>query len=639
MLPQESPFLDPGPKTRPNTLAIVQLSKDDLVPVYLRDTQGEHDGYKEGHVLNTRFGSFPHSTLIGIPWGSQVRASNVDTGSRGRRKNKQKAALPAASNSTDLGIDGAEDGGPGSGGLKRKREIADEGEKRAKDRPIGQRSPARGQDSNAEIYYKADGSLANDVELENDEDGSPTANTHQGSSNTSDQQKKTNTTTAKSGFVHILPPTPEIWTSSLPHRTQVVYTPDYSYILQRIRARPGSRLIESGSGSGSFTHAAARAVYDGRPGHHNYTSTTGKVFSFEFHEQRFEKLKREIGEHGLEGLVEINHRDVYNDGFLVDGKSPEADAIFLDLPAPWLALPHLSRRKPKSGTEMEGVQSNSSTQDDWVSPLNPRRSAYICTFSPCIEQVTRTVSEMRKLGWVEIEMFEIAHKRIQVYREKIGLDIVSERGMQQAPKDVAEAVAKLKEIEVKAAEHNAKMLAATKGQKKNKDDGDDDNDADEDVKLISKSMRDNAVQVVEDDNNSSFSSAKLFMQGQLVTRPETEIKAHTSYLVFAILPREWTDADEAAAAAKWPIGKEQKVIGAADRAARKQQKKEQLHQKSKKGQKEKKASQQKPLQQQQQAGGWQPAKPATDDNNKIKEEETTTKSEDAVMADAQEEKA
>lgn len=634
MLPQDSPFLDPGPKTRPNTLAIVQLSKDDLVPVYLRDTQGEHDGYKEGHVLNTRFGSFPHSTLIGIPWGSQVRASNVDTGSRGRRKNKQKAALVAASTSTDLGTDGAEDGGAGSGGLKRKREIADEGEKRAKDQPIRQSTSAHGQDSDAEIYYEADGSLVNDIEVEN-EDGSPAASTHQGSNNTSDQQRKTKTTTAKSGFVHILPPTPEIWTSSLPHRTQVVYTPDYSYILQRIRARPGSRLIESGSGSGSFTHAAARAVYNGQPEHHNHPSTTGKVFSFEFHEQRFEKLKREIGEHGLEGLVEINHRDVYNDGFLVDGKSPEADAIFLDLPAPWLALPHLSRRKPKTGTEMKGVQSSSSTQDDWVSPLNPHRSAYICTFSPCIEQVTRTVSEMRKLGWVEIEMFEIAHKRVQVYREKMGLDIVSERGMQQAPKDVAEAVAKLKEIEVKAAEHNAKMLAATKGQKKNSNDNnDDDDDVDEDVKPNSKSARDNTVQVVEEDKNSNSSSAKLFMQGQLVTRPETEIKAHTSYLVFAILPREWTEEDEAAAAAKWPIGKEQKVIGAMDRAARKQQKREQLHQKSKKGQKEKRPSQQ---QQQQQQGGQQPAKPATDNNN-IKEE-TTTKSEDAVMEDAQEEKA
>jgi tRNA (adenine57-N1/adenine58-N1)-methyltransferase len=38
------------------------------------------------------------------------------------------------------------------------------------------------------------------------------------------------------GFIHLLLLTPENWTSSLPHKTQVVYTPDYSYILYRIHA-------------------------------------------------------------------------------------------------------------------------------------------------------------------------------------------------------------------------------------------------------------------------------------------------------------------------------------------------------------------------------------------------------------------
>lgn len=597
MLPHKSPFLDPGAKTRPNTLAIVQLSKDDLVPVYLRDTRGEHDGYKEGHVLNTRFGSFPHSTLIGIPWGSQVRASNVDTGSRGRRKNKQQAAQAAASSSIQQHqntADGTENGTVGPAGVKRKREATDEGEKRVRHQSLGKTTSVPGPDSKTEIQEEADEALANEVEGEDEEDGTAATNTHPSPRHTFEHLPKTNTTTAKSGFVHILPPTPEIWTSSLPHRTQVVYTPDYSYVLQRIRARPGSRLIEAGSGSGSFTHAAARAVYNGHPGHYNHPSTTGKVFSFEFHEQRFEKMKREIGEHGLEDIVEINHRDVYNDGFLVDGKSPGADTIFLDLPAPWLALPHLSRRKPKIGTEMEGiVQSNSSTtgDEDWISPLNPKRSAYICTFSPCIEQVTRTVSELRKLGWVEIEMVEIAHKRIQVFRDKIGLDIVSERGMQQAPKDVAEAVAKLKEIEVKSAEHNAKMIAATQGGKKkeNNDEEEEDLDEDDGVKpnpKAAQSAEEEEEEEGENNNNNknpAAAAAKLFMQGNVVTRPETEVKAHTSYLVFAILPREWTDEDEAAAASKWPVGKEHnRVIGTMDRAARKQQKREQLHQKSKK---------------------------------------------------------
>ena len=50
--------------------------------------------------------------------------------------------------------------------------------------------------------------------------------------------------------MHILQPTPESWTYSLDHRTQVVYTPDYSYVLQRMNVKPGDTLIEAGAGSG-----------------------------------------------------------------------------------------------------------------------------------------------------------------------------------------------------------------------------------------------------------------------------------------------------------------------------------------------------------------------------------------------------
>lgn len=572
ILPEQSPFLHPGAVTRANTLAIIQLSKDDLIPVYLRDTQGEHDGYKEGHVINTRFGSFPHSTLIGIPWGSQVRASVVDTGSRGRKKKSQAAADKKNSKPEE---EGEEDNT--SGVLKRKRDANDEGEKRVKSATVEAARAA--QDNTATKQPQAapteeaplgDAEKQDENEKTNTEPQGPVAK----------KQNKSNMSAAQSGFVHILPPTPEIWTTSLPHRTQVVYTPDYSYILQRIRARPGTRLIEAGSGSGSFTHASARAVYNGAPNSAKQSTPTGKVFSFEFHEQRFEKMRREIKEHGLSSVVEVNHRDVYNDGFLVDGKSPQADAVFLDLPAPWLALPHLSRRQPKTGAEMDGVEG--AKEKEWVSPLNPKKSVYICTFSPCIEQVTRTVSAMRKLGWVEIDMVEISHKRMQVLREKIGLDIVSDRGVQMAPKDVKEALVKLREVEVKSAEHHAKMVGQ---HSKTKTEDDDDLDDEVPQAAASKVNGDGPTsQVVEEDNKHS--GVKSFMQGRLITKPETELKAHTSYLVFAILPREWTEEDEAAAAAKWPIGNEPRVVVGLDRESRKQQKREMLLSKRKKNKKE-----------------------------------------------------
>jgi tRNA (adenine57-N1/adenine58-N1)-methyltransferase catalytic subunit len=264
-----SPFLTPSTTTSPSTLALISLGRDHI-PALLT---GPSSSDSTGQITNTRFGSYPHSTLIGLPWGSQVKASNI--GNRERKRGK-----------------------------KRKREQVA---------------------GNAEL------------QLDNSAVASPAGDDGGGDEDLEDAKFET----ASSGFAHILQPTPELWTLSLPHRTQVVYTPDYSFILQRLRVRPGSRIIEAGAGSGSFTHASVRAVFNG------YSSSEmtgdndklGKVFSFEYHKPRFDALRKEIEEHGLNRLVHITHRDVYENGFLLDdGTSPNATAIFLDLPAPWYVL-------------------------------------------------------------------------------------------------------------------------------------------------------------------------------------------------------------------------------------------------------------------------------------------------------------
>lgn len=271
-----STFLSPGPVTTTDSLAILHLRRDLLLPTTLSHHDPLNEGYSEGRVTNTRFGSFPHSTLIGLPWGSQVRASRVDTGSRGRK------------GPTNPNLD------PQPGGKKRKREAA------------GLNSPP------------AEGHADDAVEDE--------------------ATAVKEAVAAESGFVHVLPPTPESWTVAIPHRTQVVYTPDYSYILHRLRVRPGSVVVEAGAGSGSFTHAAARAVFNGYDGRKR---KRGRVLSYEFHEQRAEKLVTEIREHGLEEVVKLTYRDVCRQGFnlsqedMDDGEVPLVDAVFLDLPAPW----------------------------------------------------------------------------------------------------------------------------------------------------------------------------------------------------------------------------------------------------------------------------------------------------------------
>ncbi|KHN95665.1 tRNA methyltransferase complex GCD14 subunit [Metarhizium album ARSEF 1941] len=474
-----SPFLEPTSTTTPNTLAIISLSKEHFQPITLQESAGAVDGYAEGVTLNTRFGSFPHSTLLGLPWGSQVRASVVDTGSRGRKR--------------------------------RRDQVEDE--------------------------------------------ETPTSNQDDGNDTPPSSAPAKRAIAASSGFVYVLRPTPELWTSSLPHRTQVVYTPDYSYILQRIRARPGTRIIEAGAGSGSFTHASARAVYSGYPESDSDSDARGKVFSFEFHKPRFEKMDAEIKQHALQGIVQVTHRDVYEEGFLINGTSPQASAIFLDLPAPWEALHHLARRKTLKGGKLD------EHSGDWESPLDPNKSAHICTFSPCIEQVTRTVTELRTLGWTDIDMVEIAHRGFNIMRDRAGVSITSEKGFSAQPADVTEAVKKLKS-DLKRTQDFHKAQSSQL------------------VSDASESKMDVDESTPEYNGGNSRISTKnedpLWLQGRLVHRTENELKTHTSYLVFAILPCEWDDAAEEAALAKWPCGGEKKTIGSLDKQARKEEKREMM---------------------------------------------------------------
>ncbi|KAI9789513.1 MAG: tRNA (adenine-N(1)-)-methyltransferase catalytic subunit trm61 [Candelina submexicana] len=524
-----SPFLDPGLLSQPDSLAVLHLKRDLLLPTKLQERDDKDEGYDEGRVTNTRFGSFPHSTLIGLPWGSQVRASEVDTGSRGRKGHK----------------------GSKKEQKKRKRDV---------DYPGFPESATNGE---AELTKTPKTAVA-----------------------------------ASTGFIHMLPPTPELWTTSLPHRTQVVYTPDYSYILHRLRARPGGVVIEAGAGSGSFTHAAARAVFNGYPqverlthdGQRSKKRRLGKVWSYEFHEQRVQKLKTEISDHGLNGIVHITHQDVCEIGFIqshakdkvqpdldnegeVTADTPQADAVFLDLPAPWLALRHLTRASAvKNALHPAGrsLEEQSSDPDpplindvavaysgdaepkqtgrttkrqysSFESPLNPDTAVRLCTFSPCIEQVQRTISTLRQLGWIEIEMVEVAQKRIEVRRERVGVHEEGLRGVNPAPATIEEAVEKLKEVEGRFRMFHAEPEEGSQGHDQPVHDTEGNSPPTGNRQLRPGNIRATLVE------------RKLYKEGRLVHRTEPELKTHTSYLVFALLPREWTAEDEDRCRRKWPL--------------------------------------------------------------------------------------
>lgn len=448
---------------------MLHLKRDSTLPVTLRASAD--DGYAEGAVTNTRFGSFPHSTIIGLEWGSQVRASKVDTGTRGRKGKRVEWQIEQQQANGEAG------NGPSDAARSKRKS-----DEMQPEPPV---SPSKKSKQRPE---RADNAAAAAAKVPVD---------------------------AGSGFIHVLQPTPEGWTASLDHRTQVVYTPDYSYVLQKLRVRPGSTIIEAGAGSGSFTHAAARAIFHGYPGSplpsQGKQRRLGQVYSFEYHEPRVETLAQELHEHGLAGVVNLSQRDVCNDGFV--SRKPDtainADAVFLDLPAPWLALKHLDRSP--------------------TSPLNPHTAVNICTFSPCIEQVMATVTEMRKSGWTDISMSEVQHRRIDVRRERVGLKEEGLRGVNASAASVDEAIARLREVETKLTVFHANGKDRTEGKT-----------------VLSKQERLEKIK-------SEQEGRKLYKEGNLVHRTEPEVKTHTSYLVFATLPKAWSDEDERACLDRWPV--------------------------------------------------------------------------------------
>lgn len=82
--------------------------------------------------------------------------------------------------------------------------------------------------------------------------------------------------------------------------------------------------------------------------------------------------REEFARNRLDSLVTVTNRDVYLGGFagVVDNR---ADAVFLDLPQPWLAVGHA------------------------VAAL--RAGGHISSFSPCVEQVSRTCRVLEEAGF------------------------------------------------------------------------------------------------------------------------------------------------------------------------------------------------------------------------------------------------
>jgi len=118
-----------------------------------------------------------------------------------------------------------------------------------------------------------------------------------------------------SPFFLLQPSMPDILKNTK-RATQIMYPKEIGYILLNMGIVPGTKVIEAGTGSGSFTTALAY-----------YVGKTGKVFSYEVKSDTQEIAKMSLEKLGIADRVDFKVRNIEL-GF--DEKN--ADAVFLDVP-------------------------------------------------------------------------------------------------------------------------------------------------------------------------------------------------------------------------------------------------------------------------------------------------------------------
>ena len=158
--------------------------------------------------------------------------------------------------------------------------------------------------------------------------------------------------------------------------TQIIYPKDAALIVMFSGIGPGSRVIESGTGTGSLTTALA-----------HYVGPTGKVYTYELRREFQKNAARNLERAKLISYVEMKSGDVTL-GF----EERDVDAVILDLAVPWLVV-------PKAYTAL-------------------KPSGVLVSFSPTIDQVVKTTEALRENGFVFIETIECLMRTMQVERGK-----------------------------------------------------------------------------------------------------------------------------------------------------------------------------------------------------------------------------
>jgi tRNA (adenine57-N1/adenine58-N1)-methyltransferase len=174
----------------------------------------------------------------------------------------------------------------------------------------------------------------------------------------------------------VLKPTLTDFIMKSSRNTQITYPKDAALIVMFSGIGPGSRVVESGTGTGALTTALA-----------HYVKPAGKIYSYDIREEGQKTAEKNLRRYGLLDFVELKLKDVVSG---IDER--DVDAVILDLAVPWLVVPQAYEALKPSGV--------------------------IVSFSPTIDQVVKTVEVLREYHFAFIETFECIMRGMQIERGK-----------------------------------------------------------------------------------------------------------------------------------------------------------------------------------------------------------------------------
>lgn len=174
------------------------------------------------------------------------------------------------------------------------------------------------------------------------------------------------------GEAYLLKPTPMDIYTTLARPSQVIYPKDAAYIVYAAGIQPGDVVVEAGTGSGFL---AITLAY--------FLGPNGKVISYDIREDMQDKARQNAAMLNLLDRIIFKTKDIRQG---IDEK--DVSAVILDMPDPWNAVAKAYEALKPSGS--------------------------LIVFIPTVNQIEKTVLQMRNEGFIDIHVEELILREYQV---------------------------------------------------------------------------------------------------------------------------------------------------------------------------------------------------------------------------------